>query len=94
MPSADFMLQRAGIDPNNSLTINVQAPRIGGRHALTETFGRQPFLDESLRTALARDVRDLRRIYMADGAYSPEVRRALQDFIAESQRVFPQLFGR
>ena len=74
--------------------MNVEAPRVSGRHARTETFGRTAFLDETPRDALARDIWDLRRIYRQDGVYGIQVRAALRDYIRLSQQTFPQLFNK
>ena len=72
--------------------MNVEAPRVSGRHARTETFGRGAFLDETPRDALAREIWDARRVYRQDGLYGPRVRGALQDFIQLSKDTFPELF--
>ncbi|MBS2032946.1 MAG: hypothetical protein JST54_34055, partial [Deltaproteobacteria bacterium] len=94
MPSAEYMKQKAGIDPQQSLAMNVEAPRVGGRHARTESFARKPFLDETFRDALARDVAEQRRLYRQDGLYTPVVRDALQKYISKSIETFPELFGK
>jgi RHS repeat-associated protein len=92
MPSAEYMAQKAGISPRRSLAMNVEAPRISGRHARTETFGRSPFLDETPRTALARDIWDLRRIYRQDQLYGSRTRQAFRRYIQRSKETFPELF--
>ena len=92
MPSAEFMVQRHGVHPNRSLAMNLEAPKTGGRHTRTESFGRKPFLDETPRTALARDLWDVRRILRQDRVYGPQARQAFREFIELSKRSFPELF--
>lgn len=94
MPSSAYMQEKFGIGHRQSLAMNVEhPPSPGGRHRGTETYGRQPFLDELPRDALARDIADLRRIYQREGLYGPTVRRALQGYIDLSKKTFPKIFG-
>ena len=45
------------------------------------------------RSALARDVWDARRIYMEDGLYTPEIRKALQDVIKMNKERYGYIFN-
>lgn len=53
-----------------------------------------PGADETPRSALARDVWDLRRIYREDGLYGSKVRSALRRYIDSSRRTFYPAFER
>lgn len=48
-------------------------------------------MEDDFRTALSRDIQDVRSIYQKQGLYSPEVRSALQEVIQQlrkKKRVF------
>jgi len=95
VPSRAYMERVHGVDPDDAIAIRVEHPLTGrgGRHRGTETYGRSPFVDESPRDALARDVQDLRRIYQREGLYGSKVRQALQDLIRANLEAFPHIFG-
>ncbi|USO01890.1 MAG: hypothetical protein H6849_00825 [Alphaproteobacteria bacterium] len=69
-------------------------PGIGGRHRRTHTYGRSPHTSITPRQALARDIVDLRRIYMEDGAYTAGIQRSLLDLIRRNREAFPEVFRR
>jgi len=96
MPPAGYMRQKYGIAPGDALAMNMEHPfpGKGGRHRATRTYGRptSEFIGEMPRQALARDIADVRRIYMEQGLYTPDVRRILLDYVALSKQKFPELF--
>ena len=91
MPSAK-MLEKNGIHKNDGISIGVQHDR----HSLTRTYksGNKPILknNETMRDALARDVKDLRKIYKDNNLYDKKVRNALQEAIKKNKESFPQKY--
>jgi hypothetical protein len=87
-------MQAHGVKYDHAVSINVEHPSYGaGRHRLTRTYGwrnqqthAQP---ETPREALARDVRDLRRIYETQGH---DLRQPLQEVIRQNKALYPELF--
>jgi hypothetical protein len=93
VPSALFMEAR-GIEYDACVAINVEQPDYGaGRHRMTRTYGWQnqriAAQKEMPRDALARDIRDLRRIYATQGQ---DIRQPLQEVIAQNKLLYPHLF--
>lgn len=66
------------------------------RHSLTRTFkGKNREIlgsNEKPREALARDIRDSRRIYQDNNMYTKEVRESLQESIKQDKEKFPNLY--
>jgi hypothetical protein len=79
-----------GYTPNRGITMNVQT----GRHRLTGTYGPSPNLRLTPRQALANDIWDLRRIYRAQGLYTPIIRTGLRNTIALNRAAWPSAFNR
>lgn len=88
MPSAEYMSAK-GVSKKDGLCINMEmpCPGTGGRHRMTDTYGRNMTNPEkayyyslSPRDALAYDVKNLKRIYQNQGLYS-EMRPKLQEYI-------------
>jgi filamentous hemagglutinin len=94
MPSAGYM-RHHNVPYNNGIAMMMEQPSRGpgGLHRQTRTYGQRPFLDETPRDALARDVQDLRNIYQEQGLYTPDIRQGLQNVIQENKQRFPHLFG-
>ena len=103
MPSTGYM-KRNALDPwslNEGWAMNMYdpGPKYIGRHTRTTTFStrltRIPhYANLSPRDALAYDVREVRRIYMEDGLYGPEVRKRLQEVIKGNKTDFPLTFAK
>ncbi|BBK78780.1 hypothetical protein [Clostridium butyricum] len=102
MPSKEYMKQQ-GVKMNDGVSINMEqpSPGTGGRHRLTQTYGRnmtdikkQTYYDLSSRDALSFDIKDLRRIYKEQGLYTPEVRKGLMDAIKLNKELYPELFNK
>ena len=72
----------------------MEHPEIGGRHRQTFTYGSKADELLSSRDALARGVRDAKRIYEEAGLYGPEIRQAFQELIKQNKKTFPWLFGK
>ncbi|MCC9604977.1 hypothetical protein LOC68_25280 [Blastopirellula sp. JC732] len=87
-PSSKYIRDKFGISRDDGYAIMLQHfyPSNTGRHARTRTFGNRnkapELMEEQFRTALGRDVRDVRRILQEDGVYSPQARQSLKDWIA------------
>lgn len=85
-------IEKFGIKKDNGIAIGMQSTR----HSLTRTYknGNKQILknNETPRDALARDIKDTKRIYEDNGHYSPEVRKSLQETIAQNKSKFPELY--
>lgn len=101
MPSAEYMSKK-GVPKKDGLCMNMEmpSPGSGGRHRLTSTYGRNmtdlekaAYYSLSPRDALAFDLKEMKAIYKSPGLYS-EIRPKLQQFINESEELFPELFGK
>lgn len=93
MPADSFMKQQ-GVKRNDGVAMNLEqpSPGTGGRHRRTRTYGRGADLNETPRQALARDIRDARKIYQEDGLYTPEIRKSLQEVIKKNKELYPDIF--
>jgi hypothetical protein len=82
IPSANRMALE-GVSKGDGIAINMEQPfpGAGGRHRATFTYGTKADIDMTPRQALAAGVWDARRIYRADGLYTPQIRSSLQDLI-------------
>ncbi|MGY3718719.1 pre-toxin TG domain-containing protein [Sutcliffiella cohnii] len=100
MPSAAKMKQ-AGVKRNDGISMNMEQPHpgVGGRHRETYTYGLsgnklEEYLSLSYRASLAHDILDVRRIYMKDGVYTPEIREGLLKSIRKNKELYPELFNK
>ncbi|MFD1745665.1 hypothetical protein ACFSE1_09355 [Rhizobium helianthi] len=93
IPSSNRMAKE-GITKRDGVAINMEQPTpgSGGRHRSTFTYGNTADIGMTPRDALAAGVRDARRIYQADGLYTPELRRSLQDLIQMNKSEYPTIF--
>lgn len=93
MPSADYMKNR-GVAKNDGVCMNMEQPTpgVGGRHRATRSYGSGGDPTETPREALARDVRDARKIYQKDGVYTPEIRKSLQEVIDKNKELYKDIF--
>lgn len=101
MPSAEYMATK-GVAKNDGLCMNIEmpSPGKGGRHRMTDTYGRNMtdaqkayYYSLSPREALAYDINNLRQIYMRQGLYS-EIRPKLQAYIKAYKKYIPELFNK
>ena len=73
-------------------------PGSGGRHRSTASYGydpdREAYMRMSPRDALARDIRDARRVNQNDGTYTPEIRQGAQETIQKSKQAWPGFFDK
>lgn len=99
MPSAEYMSHR-GVSKNDGLAMNMEmpSPGAGGRHRMTDTYGRnmtnaekEYYYSLPPRDALAYDVNNLREIYSSQGLYS-EIRPKIQEYIKTYKEYMPELF--
>ena len=101
MPSAEYMSQY-GVGREDGLCMNMEmpSPGTGGRHRLTDTYGRNMtdaekayYYSLSPRDALAYDIANMRQIYQSQGLYS-EIRPKLQEYIKKYMELMPELFDK
>jgi len=101
MPSAEYMAQH-GVGKKDGLCMNMEmpSPGTGGRHRLTDTYGRNMtdaekayYYSLSPRDALAYDIANMRQIYQSQGLYS-EIRPKLQEYIKQYKELMPELFDK
>ena len=100
MPSAEYM-KNNGVSKNNGISMNMEQPATGGRHRLTDTYGRNMtdaekanYYSLSLRDALAHDLWNAREIYIQQGKYTSEIRQGLLDVIKRNKSDYPNLFNK
>ena len=100
MPSAEYM-KNNGVSKNNGISMNMEQPPTGGRHRLTDTYGRNMtdaekanYYSLSPRDALAHDLWNAREIYIQQGKYTPEIRQGLLDVIKRNKSDYPNLFNK
>ena len=88
MPSAEYVAQH-GVGKKGGLCMNMEmpSPGTGGRHRMTDTYGRNMtdaekayYYSLSPRDALAYDIANMRQIYQSQGLYS-EIRPKVQEYI-------------
>ncbi len=91
---ADSVMKEHGVKRKDGVSMNIEQPTpgTGGRHRRTRTYGRKADLSETPREALARDIKDSRKIYKEDGVYTPEIRKSHQDVIQKNKELHPQIF--
>ena len=101
MPSAEYMSQY-GVGREDGLCMNMEmpSPGTGGRHRLTDTYGRNMtdaekayYYSLSPRDALAYDIANMRQIYQSQGLYY-EIRPKLQEYIKKYMELMPELFDK
>jgi hypothetical protein len=68
------------------------SPGKGGRHRQTISYGKSPNLNLSPREALAQEVWDVRSIYLAQGLYTREIYKSLQELIRLNLLHWPGIF--
>lgn len=100
MPSAEYM-KNNGVSKNNGISMNMEQPAKGGRHRLTDTYGRNMtdvekayYYSLSPRDALAYDLWNARGIYIQQGKYTPGIRQGLFDVIKRNKSDHPNLFNK
>lgn len=95
-------MSQHGVGKKDGLCMNMEmpSPGVGGRHRLTDTYGRNMtdaqkayYYSLSPRDALAYDIKNVREIYQSQGLYS-EIRHQLQQYIQEYEALIPELFGK
>lgn len=92
IPSANRMAAEK-VSWGDGIAINMQQPLgAGGRHRATFTYGTQADINMTARDALAAGVWDARRIYQADGLYTPQIRSSLQELILLNRTNHPTIF--
>lgn len=91
-------MEQFGVPRDNGLSMNMEHPPTGGRHRLTDTYGRNMtdaqkayYYSLSPRDALAYDLYNARNIYMSQGLYW-EMHSQLKAFPIESIKLHPNIF--
>jgi hypothetical protein len=93
MPADSFM-KKHGVKRKDGVAMDMEqpSPGTGGRHRRTRTYGRKADINETPREALARDIKDSRKIYKEDGVYTPEINKSHQEVIQKNKELYPELF--
>jgi hypothetical protein len=83
-----------GYTTNQGIAIMIEhfSPGKGGRHRQTLSYGKSPNLDLSPRTTLAREIRDLRSIYIRQDLYDSRIRQSLQEVIKLNKLTWTGIF--
>jgi hypothetical protein len=92
MPSAAQMKEN-GISRDDGISMWVEQPTPGkgGRHRLTRTYGRKP-KNETPRAALARDIKDMRKIYKDQNLYTRKIATSLKKVISKNKEIHKEVF--
>jgi filamentous hemagglutinin len=87
-------MAQEGVSGGDAISINMEqpSPGAGGRHRSTFTYGTTADAGMTPRNALAAGVRDAKKIYSADGLWSPEMRKQFQELIKQNKEKFPTIF--
>jgi len=95
IPSANRMALE-GVLEGDGIAISMEQPfpGFGGRHRATFTYGTQADIAMTPRDALGAGVWDTRRIYRAEGLYTPQIRSSLQELIQMNKMTYPSIFGK
>lgn len=91
-------MKKYDVSKGEGLSINMEQPKVGGRHRMTDTYGRNMtnaekefYYSLSPRDALAYDIKNLRNIYKNDGLYK-EMLPQLRQYARQYQEYMPDLF--
>lgn len=89
MPSARYLKEK-NLSPEKGIAIEMQPQR----HTQTRTYGgkNKQLLTESPRDALARDVKDVKKVYRENGLYDEKVRKSLKDVIHQNKTLFHEVY--
>lgn len=90
MPSTE-VLKRNGIDKGDGIAVKL----LKERHQATRTYGGRNTEDiksETMRDALARDVKDFRNLYKHDTSLNQKTRDIAKDVIKKNKEAFPDKF--
>lgn len=55
---------------------------------------KQSYYNLNPRNALAFDIKDLRKIYMEQGLYTPEIRKGVMAAIKLNKKLYPNIFNK
>lgn len=81
-------IEKYGLKKKDGISIGVQKDR----HGLTRTHGngnKRILKDnENMRDSLARDVKDMRKVYRENGLYNQETGKALKEIIKQNKESF------
>lgn len=91
MPSTK-QIEKYGVEKNDGIAMGLEHDR----HTLTRTYksGNKPILknNEAPRDALARDIKDQKKILQDNNLYDQKAREALQEVIKQNKDKFPNLY--
>jgi hypothetical protein len=85
-----------GYTTNQGIAIMIEhlSPGKGGRHRQTLSYGRTPDLNLSPRQTLAKEIWDLRFIYVSQGLYNSEIRKSLRGLIKLNKLAWTGIFNK
>ncbi|UKO97033.1 hypothetical protein L6494_20920 [Nostoc sp. UHCC 0870] len=70
------------------------SPGKGGRHRQTNSYGKSPNLKLSPREVLAKEIQDVRSIYLRQGLYNKDIRYSLQTLIRMNKLQWKDIFDK
>ena len=70
------------------------SPGKGGRHRQTLSYGKSPDLTLSPRQTLAREVWNVRSIYLRQGLYNLDIKKSLQELIKLNKETWLTVFDK
>ncbi|SHO55717.1 RHS repeat-associated core domain-containing protein [Vibrio quintilis] len=100
MPSNKYVREKLGGKTEEGISMMMEqiSPGKGGRHRKTRTYGgkgrKSELMKETPRNALARDIFDVRSIYLEDKLYGEKVRNSLKLVIAKNKKKWPGVFDK
>jgi hypothetical protein len=85
-----------GYTTNQGIAIMIEhlSPGKGGRHRQTLSYGKSPNLNLSPRETLAKEIWDLRSIYVRQGLYNSEIRKSLREVIKLNKLAWTGIFNK
>lgn len=83
-----------GYTTNQGIAIMIEhlSPGKGGRHRQTLSYGKSPNLNLSSRQTLAREIWDLRSIYIRQGLYNSDIRKSLREVTKLNKLAWTEIF--
>ncbi|WP_208608559.1 hypothetical protein [Myroides odoratimimus] len=86
---------------NEGISMNMEQPHpgTGGRHRQTSTYNnnmtkseKEAYYNLPPRDALAKDIKNARKIYMEQGLYNENIRNGLQETIRQNKEKYTKYF--
>ncbi|WP_339394214.1 hypothetical protein [Nostoc sp. UHCC 0870] len=97
IPSNAFMKAKVTSYTTNkriAMMMEHLSPGKGGRHRQTNSYGKSPNLKLSPREVLAKEIQDVRSIYLRQGLYNKDIRYSLQTLIRMNKLQWKDIFDK